>query len=103
MRRRPLDRGEARPGDGVADVQRLYDGRNRLGDALLALFRRFDALVSPAAPIEAPPHGLFYPECEFDSTASRNLLAFACPFNLVHMPAGSAFCGTTERGLPVGL
>lgn len=88
---------------GVADVQRMYDGRNRLGDMLLALFRRFDAIVSPASPIEAPPLGTFYPDGEFDSAAGRNLLAFACPFNLVHMPAVSAFCGTTRAGLPVGL
>ncbi len=87
----------------VADVQRMYDGRNKLGDMLLALFRRFDAVVSPAAPIEAPPLGNFYPDGEYDSAAGRNLLAFACPFNLVHMPAASAFCGTTRRGLPVGL
>lgn len=87
----------------VADVQRMYDGRNKLGDMLLALFRRFDAIVSPAAPIEAPPLGQFYPEGEFDSAPGRNLLAFACPFNLVHMPAVSAFCGTTRGGLPVGL
>lgn len=87
----------------VADVQRMYDGRNKLGDMLLALFRRFDAVVSPAAPIEAPPLGNFYPDGEFDSAAGRNLLAFACPFNLVHMPAASAFCGTTRGGLPVGL
>lgn len=88
---------------GVADVQRMYDDRNKLGDALLVLFRRFDAIVSPAAPIEAPPLQLFYPDGEFDSAPSRNLLAFACPFNLVHMPAVSAFCGTTGAGLPVGL
>ncbi len=87
----------------VADVQRMYDGRNKLGDMLLALFRRFDAIVSPASPIEAPPLGQFYPESEFDSAPGRNLLAFACPFNLVHMPAVSAFCGTTRAGLPVGL
>ena len=87
----------------VADVQRMYDGRNRLGDTLLALFRRFDAIVSPAAPIEAPPIGQFYPNGEFDSLPGRNLLAFACPFNLIHMPALSAFCGATRAGLPVGL
>jgi len=88
---------------GVADVQRLLDGRNKLGDSLLALFRRFDAIASPAAPIEAPPLGRFYPDDEIDSAANRNLLAFACPFNLVHMPAVSAFCGLSGQGLPVGL
>ncbi len=88
---------------GIDDAQRMFDGRNKLGDALLALFRRFDAIVSPAAPIEAPPLDLFYPDAEFDSEAGRNLLAFACPFNLVHMPAVSADCGRSDRGLPVGL
>jgi len=88
---------------GIADVQRMLDGRNKLGDALLALFAKFDAIVSPAAPIEAPTLGMFYPDGEVDSPESRNLLAFACPFNLVHMPAVSAFCGVGDRGLPVGL
>ena len=87
----------------VADVQRMIDGRNKLADALLALFRRFDAIVSPTAPVEAPPLGDFYPESEIDSAANRNLIAFTAPFNLVHMPAVSAFCGVSERGLPVGL
>jgi len=88
---------------GIGDVQRLLDGRNKLGDSLLAIFAKYDAIASPAAPIEAPALGMFYPDGAVDSPESRNLLAFACPFNLVHMPAISAFCGTTERGLPAGL
>jgi Asp-tRNA(Asn)/Glu-tRNA(Gln) amidotransferase A subunit family amidase len=88
---------------GVADVQRMLDGRNKIGDALLGIFAKYDAIVSPTAPIEAPPLGAFYPDEAFDAPAGRNLLAFTCPFNLVHMPAVSAFCGLSARGLPVGL
>ncbi|MGH7003149.1 MAG: amidase, partial [Alphaproteobacteria bacterium] len=88
---------------GTADVQRMLDGRNKMGDALLTLFRRFDVIVSPTSPVDAPPLGLYYPDDEIDSEGSRNLLAFACPFNLVHMPAISAFCGISDRGLPIGL
>ena len=34
---------------------------------------------------------------------SRNLIGFAAPFNLVHMPAISVPCGFTPEGLPIGL
>jgi aspartyl-tRNA(Asn)/glutamyl-tRNA(Gln) amidotransferase subunit A len=88
---------------GPDDVQRMIDRRNDLGVALLAVFANYQLVVSPAAPIPAPPIGQFYPDADLLGPDSRNLIGFACPFNLVHMPAISVPCGFTDDGLPVGL
>jgi aspartyl-tRNA(Asn)/glutamyl-tRNA(Gln) amidotransferase subunit A len=88
---------------GPDDVQRMIDRRNELGSALLAVFAKYDVVVSPVSPTPAPPIGSFYPEADLLGAESRNLIGFACPFNLVHMPAISVPCGFTAVGLPVGL
>jgi aspartyl-tRNA(Asn)/glutamyl-tRNA(Gln) amidotransferase subunit A len=88
---------------GPDDVQRMIDRRNELGTALLAVFAKYQVVVSPASPTPAPPIGKFYPDGDLLGADSRNLIGFACPFNLVHMPAIGVPCGFTADGLPVGL
>ena len=85
------------------DLQFMLDERNRLGADLLAIFAAHDVLVSPTAPTAAPAVGEFYPDGDTLGEANRNLIGFACPVNLVHMPALSLRCGRTASGLPVGL
>jgi aspartyl-tRNA(Asn)/glutamyl-tRNA(Gln) amidotransferase subunit A len=87
----------------AADVQRMLDQRNELGRSLTAQFMRFDAILSPTAPVRAPKSEEFYPDGDVRSDEARNLIGLCCPFNLVHMPAVSAPCGFTADGLPVGL
>jgi aspartyl-tRNA(Asn)/glutamyl-tRNA(Gln) amidotransferase subunit A len=85
------------------DLQSMLDVRNRLGADLLAVFTAHDVLVSPTAPVAAPPVGEFYPDGDTLGDSNRNLIGFTCPVNLVHMPATSVGCGRTPAGLPVGL
>jgi aspartyl-tRNA(Asn)/glutamyl-tRNA(Gln) amidotransferase subunit A len=84
-------------------LQRMIEDRNRLGAEFLAIFRNHEVLVSPTSPIVAPRIGDFYPDCDTLGAENRNLLAFVCPVNLVHLPALSVPCGRTREGLPVGL
>lgn len=85
------------------DIQTMYDRRNALGDALLAIFQEHDVIISPTAPFPAPTIGQFYPDGDIRSEANRLLIGFTAPFNLVHMPALSMPAGFTRAGLPVGL
>ena len=85
------------------DLQAMIDERNRLGADLLSIFAGHDVLVSPASPVVAPRVGEYYPDGDTLGEANRNLIGFACPVNLVHMPAISIPCGRTAENLPVGL
>ncbi len=90
-------------GISAADIQRMIDRRSQLSDELLPLFQKHDVIVSPAAPTPAPPIGQFYPDADAFSADGRNLIGFACPFNLVHMPAVSIPWDLSPEGLPIGL
>jgi Asp-tRNA(Asn)/Glu-tRNA(Gln) amidotransferase A subunit family amidase len=85
------------------DLQFMLDERNKLGADLLQVFSRCDVLVSPTSPVVAPTVGEFYPDGDTLGETNRNLIGFACPVNLVHMPAISVPWGRMAGGLPVGL
>jgi aspartyl-tRNA(Asn)/glutamyl-tRNA(Gln) amidotransferase subunit A len=85
------------------DLQEMFDRRNALGDALLTVLARHDAILSPAAPFTAPRIGELYPEGDIRSDRNRQILGFSAPFNLVHMPAVSVPAGFSRAGLPIGL
>lgn len=87
----------------MKSIQAMFNQRNKLGQDLMLAFSRYDLIVSPTSPTTAPLVGDFYPEGEILSEANRNLIGYACPFNLVHMPALNVPCGVTADGLPVGL
>ena len=66
-----------------------------------ALFTRFDLLVTPTTPVTAPPVETAYHSPEFDRW--RHGAPYTVPFNLTGHPGGSAPCGVTGAGLPVGV
>ncbi len=59
------------------------------------LFRRVDALVSPAVPVPAPPID--------DSDDWRAVIHCTLPLGGVGIPALSVPCGFTQAGLPAGM
>jgi aspartyl-tRNA(Asn)/glutamyl-tRNA(Gln) amidotransferase subunit A len=84
------------------DLQFMQDERNRLGADVLALFAENDILVSPTSPVLAPAVGDFYPGGDTLGEANRNLIGFACPVNLIHMPAISLPWGEGDA-MPSGV
>ena len=83
-------------------IEAYFTARDALATDLLAVFQDYDVIVSPVAPVTAPALGAFYPAGDPLSEQGRNLIAFTCPANLVHLPALSIPCGFAG-GLPVGL
>jgi aspartyl-tRNA(Asn)/glutamyl-tRNA(Gln) amidotransferase subunit A len=86
------------------DLERYYacvTGRARLTAQVNALFTRFDLLVTPTTPVTAPPVETAYHSPEFDRW--RHGAPYTVPFNLTGHPGGSAPCGVTGAGLPVGV
>ena len=86
------------------NLERYYacvTGRARLTAQVNALFTRFDLLVTPTTPVTAPPVETAYHSPEFDRW--RHGAPYTVPFNLTGHPGGSAPCGVTGAGLPVGV
>ena len=86
------------------NLERYYAcvaGRARLTAQVNALFTRFDLLVTPTTPVTAPPVETAYHSPEFDRW--RHGAPYTVPFNLTGHPGGSAPCGVTGAGLPVGV
>jgi len=85
-------------------LERYYacvTGRARLTAQVNAVFTRFDLLVTPTTPVTAPPVETAYHSPEFDRW--RHGAPYTVPFNLTGHPGGSAPCGVTGAGLPVGV
>jgi aspartyl-tRNA(Asn)/glutamyl-tRNA(Gln) amidotransferase subunit A len=64
-------------------------------------FEAIDVLAAPSTPSAAPPLGASVLENGEDLRSG--LLRLAGPFNTVGFPALSLPCGSTEKGLPLGL
>lgn len=69
-----------------------------------ALFERFDLLLTPTVPYDAPPaRGPFPSETEGRPHPPAGVAAFTIPFNLSWHPAATVRAGLSRAGLPVGL
>lgn len=111
LRTRPGEYGEdvrarLEAGSELTAVQYLaaQRHRSRLGERLRPVLERFDALLTPSAPLVAPPLGTS--SVSFDGS-EEPLVGAVMRFNalpaLTGLPAVSVVCGFDEEGLPVGL
>ncbi len=70
----------------------------------LALFERYDLLLTPTTPCAAFPVGLEHPPTIAGKPVARyTWVPYTFPFNLTGQPACSVPAGFTRAGLPVGL
>jgi len=84
---------------------RIYRLRQRLNEAIAAVFERCDLLLTPTLPVEAWAAGGPFPsEINGEPIASPlGAVAFTYPFNLSGHPAGTIRAGLTDARLPCGL
>ena len=89
----------------AADVGRYQEERLRLIEETVAVFARYDLLLTPTLPTVAFPAGGPMPEgVEGEPFASPiHAVAFTYPFNLTGHPAATVRAGFADDGLPVGL
>ena len=67
-------------------------------------FERFDLLLTPTVPYDAPPaKGPFPSETEGRVQPIASVASFTIPFNLSWHPAATVRAGMSRAGLPVGL
>ncbi|MGH0033224.1 MAG: amidase [Myxococcota bacterium] len=67
-------------------------------------FERFDLLLTPTIPYDAPPaRGPFPSEVEGRKQPPAGVASFTIPFNLSWHPAATVRAGLSKAGLPVGL
>jgi aspartyl-tRNA(Asn)/glutamyl-tRNA(Gln) amidotransferase subunit A len=92
--RREIKLGLAFP---AVDYLKALHRREALARAVDGLFDRFDALLGPTAPWEAPAQ-----DPALDSGNGAAEMSFIAPFNLTGHPAVSVPCGLGRAGLPVG-
>jgi aspartyl-tRNA(Asn)/glutamyl-tRNA(Gln) amidotransferase subunit A len=109
----------ARAQDYGPDVRALLEGallylasdylqgqrvRARIRHSLAGAFRKVDVLVSPAAPLAAPPIGQLETVLGGRPVSVLDVAArLTCVANLTGEPACSVPCGFTGDGLPIGL
>jgi len=68
------------------------------------MFERYDALLMPSTPFEAPPaKGPFPREIDGRQLPAASAGSFTIPFNLSWHPAASVRAGLSDSGMPVGL
>jgi Asp-tRNA(Asn)/Glu-tRNA(Gln) amidotransferase A subunit family amidase len=84
--------------------RKVYDGMSQMlaiKTAAIAATKRFDYVISPAAPVPAFPAELASPLN--DPARPFEHIAFTVPFNFSEQPAASVNAGYTAEGLPIGL
>ncbi len=93
----------AQGGAGLSGAQ-VFHGFSQMGamrDAAVAACQRFDAVLSPTAPLPAFAAEL---PCPTDDPARPfEHIAFTLPYNMSEQPAATVDCGRTAGGLPIGL
>jgi len=68
------------------------------------LFARYDLLLTPTIPFDAPPaKGPFPAETEGRKQVAASVGSFTIPFNLSWHPAATVRSGLSDAGLPAGL
>jgi len=78
--------------------------RSELNDWCAGFFDRYDLLLTPTVPYDAPPAaGPFADEIEGRKQPASNFGSFTMPFNLSWHPAGTVRAGFSDAGQPVGL
>jgi aspartyl-tRNA(Asn)/glutamyl-tRNA(Gln) amidotransferase subunit A len=88
----------------AADYLDALDVRSLMLADFEDAFKHVDAILAPAAPVEAPRIGEETISVAGESEDVRNaLVRLNRPGNLTGLPAVSIPCGTGELGLPIGL
>lgn len=78
--------------------------RQQLNAWCVDLFDRYDLLVTPTVPYDAPPAGGPFPqETEGRPQVLAGVAAFTIPFNLSWHPAATVRVGLSKAGLPMGM
>jgi Asp-tRNA(Asn)/Glu-tRNA(Gln) amidotransferase A subunit family amidase len=83
-----------------ARFARALDRCHALNLALVELFHRVPALLTPTVAGQAPPSG---GNGTIDGEPDVNWVQYTYPFNMTRSPAGTVCAGFTADGLPVGL
>ncbi len=83
-----------------SDVFHGYSQMGAMAAAVTAVFRSYDVILSPVAPITAFPAELAYPTD--DPAKPFEHIAFTVPYNMSAHPATTLNAGWSTTGLPIG-
>jgi amidase len=89
----------------VRDTAHAENVREKIWQRFRELFKRFDFLLTPAAPVPPYPVEQNFPD-EINGRKLENYIDWIAPaflITLVGFPAGSVPAGKSKKGLPVGL
>jgi aspartyl-tRNA(Asn)/glutamyl-tRNA(Gln) amidotransferase subunit A len=82
------------------DVFHGYSQMGAMAAAVVEVFRSYDVILSPVAPITAFPAELAYPTD--DPSKPFEHIAFTVPYNMSAHPATTVNVGWSASGLPIG-